>query len=133
MPEGRRMPPIEYSGKLVYPTTVSINPRTGRPDKRGTYGFISPTNQGHAFVKEWIKIHRQFKKEKNEGGQREAAEMIFRNLRSMAHQSDYFMRMTPPKIREIRERLRKAGIRVEEPIQDLKDGREVLALKICMF
>ena len=127
MPKRPRKKPIEYSGKLVYPTPVSINHRTGNPDRNGTYAFVDPQHEGHRNAKEWMEARRAFDRQKRPSEAIAASEKVFQNLRAMAHSSDYFMKSVPPRTRLIRERLKKAGIRVEEPIQDLKDGRELFA------
>ncbi|QQR92916.1 MAG: phosphotransferase [Candidatus Iainarchaeum archaeon] len=127
MPKRPRSKPIVYSGKLLYPTPVSINHRTGNPDRKGTYAFIHPQHEGHRNVRGWMEARREFDRKGRPVEAIAATEKIFQNLRAMAHMSDYFMKTVPPRTRLIRERLKKAGIRVEEPMMDLKDGKELFA------
>lgn len=119
--------PIEYSGKLVYPTPVSINHRTGNPDRHGTYGFVDPKHEGHANVKGWIEARRNFDRQRRPGEAIAASEKVFQNLRAMAHQSEFFMKTVNERTRQIRDRLKAVGIRVEEPIADLKNRKELFA------
>lgn len=127
MPPRRRKAPIEYSGKLVYPFPVSMHHRHARPDPKGTYAFVEPHNQSIENARGWRKAYLEWGR-KGHRGQIDAAEMIHRNLRDAAHQSNFFMKTVSKRTRRIRERLKAAGVRVEEPMEiDLKNGKELFA------
>lgn len=111
-----------HKRQLVYPFRISTD-KIGRRQK-GTSAFL-PRNA--AVPQELLKnLAAELRLRRNKLPTRgRAANEVSRERQRLAEQSDFFIKPVNARIRAVRERLIRAGIAVEQPIEDLKNNTEL--------
>ncbi len=113
--------------KLVYPFPVSVGMRG--INSKATKAFVRVSAIDRKDLKEVEKLTRAASKTADPAAN---GYLAFRGemqdyLHALASSSDYFSKPYSSKTKSIREILEKAGIQVEKPIQDLKNGTALFA------
>ncbi|MBM3281993.1 MAG: hypothetical protein FJY86_01460 [Candidatus Diapherotrites archaeon] len=108
--------------KLVFPFRISTNKRGHR--QKGTFAFLP---RDVAVSPELLQRLSRENSSRRFGLRvsGKAASAVARERQRLAEQSDFFIKPVNARIRSIRERLTRANILVEKPIEDLKNNTEL--------
>ncbi len=119
-----RKPPRK---KLAYPFPVSQGMRG--LNLKATKAFVRPSKN----IKERIRGYAAWKNKSSRdsnpdaSGYRAAAGLLGDELHAIASSSDFFIKPESKRIKLIREKMIRAGIHVETPLEDLKNGTALFA------